>query len=217
MTLIVVLAIIGVIVIIALIARSRPPKLSRDASMEMMKDLLIAASKQPLIPKDWGRDNPDYILAETFNEKGDYVKASLCYRKAAQEDSAVAQYELGVMYIEGRGVNQDYSEAAKWFRKAAEHGIPDAQANLGLHYARGIGVPKDSSEAVKWFRKAADQGFADGQFKLGAMYANGEGVPQDFKEAFRLISLAAAQGHAEAKVERELVARRAFFAGVSLD
>ena len=35
---------------------------------------------------------------------------------------AYAQYNLGVMYDNGQGVQQDYKEAVKWYRKAAEQG-----------------------------------------------------------------------------------------------
>lgn len=208
MEIIVTIAVIGLLAIIILVARSKS-RARKAVESEIAKQLLIRASQEHY----WGGNNPEYKLGVEFEGRGEYVKAGECYRKAAEQGCALAQYEIGVMSIEGRGVSQNYPVAAGWFRKAAEQGIPQAQANLGLHYARGIGVEKDSAEAVKWFRKAADQGFADGQFKLGAMYANGEGVPQDFKEALRLINLAADQGHAEAKVERELVARKAFFAG----
>ena len=36
------------------------------------------------------------------------------FRRAADEGYAEAQYRLGVMYGEGRGVPQDHSEALKW-------------------------------------------------------------------------------------------------------
>ena len=38
-----------------------------------------------------------------------------------------AQFNLGVMYEDGRGVTQDYQEAVKWYRKAAEQGDAEAQ------------------------------------------------------------------------------------------
>ncbi len=53
-------------------------------------------------------------------------------RLAAEQRDAQAQYNLGVLYAEGRGVPQDDAEAARWFRLAAEQGLADAQANLGL-------------------------------------------------------------------------------------
>ena len=53
------------------------------------------------------------------------------YRKAAEQGDASAQYNLGVMYENGHGVEQDDEQAVFWYRKAAEQGYADAQYNLG--------------------------------------------------------------------------------------
>jgi hypothetical protein len=89
------------------------------------------------------------------------LPASTADLAAAQD--ADAQYNLGEMYKDGRGVPQDYAEAARWYRKAADQGIDWAQYNLGELYKDGRGVPQDYAEAARWFRKAADQGHADAQ------------------------------------------------------
>ena len=120
----------------------------------------------------------------------------------AHENGRVwAQYSLGLMYKEGRGVPQDYVEAAKWFRRAAEQGLAMAEFVLAAIYEIGEGVPKDEDEAAKWYRKAAEQGLAVAQRSLGYMYAQGRGVPQDFAEAVRWYRMAAEQGLAEAQRE----------------
>ena len=97
-------------------------------------------------------------------------------RKAAEQGDAVAQYNLGVCYANGNGVNQDMTEAVKWWRLAAEQGDAVAQYNLGVCYANGNGVNQDMTEAVKWWRKAAEQGNADAQYNLGGCYYNGAGT-----------------------------------------
>ena len=78
----------------------------------------------------------------------------------AEQGVANAQYSLGLMYDNGRGVPEDDKEAVKWYRKAAEQGYAKAQYNLGAMYFLGMGVPKDDKEAVKWWRLAAEQGYA---------------------------------------------------------
>ena len=60
---------------------------------------------------------------------------------AADQGRAQAQYNLGGMYDEGKGVAQDYSAAVKWFRMAADQGHAQAQHNLGVNYYYGEGVP----------------------------------------------------------------------------
>ena len=66
--------------------------------------------------------------------------------RAAQGD-AEAQFNIGVMYAEGRGVPRDDAEAVRWYRLAAEQGHAYAQFNLGVMYAYGEGVPQDDVQA----------------------------------------------------------------------
>jgi TPR repeat protein len=129
------------------------------------------------------------------NARGDYVKALRLIRPLANDGDAIAQFNLGLMYVTGHGVQQDDSAAALWFRKAAEQGYAFAQSNLGALYRDGRGVTQDYTEAVMWFRMAADQGDAVAEFQLGDQYANGKGVPQDYSEAMIWFGRAAEQDH----------------------
>ena len=52
-------------------------------------------------------------------------------RAPAEQGDAEAQFNLGVMYANGRGVPQDDSEAVRWYRLAADQGHAGAQFNLG--------------------------------------------------------------------------------------
>jgi len=104
-------------------------------------------------------------------------------RSAAEQGDAKAQFTLGEMYDQGRGVEQDYAEAAKWYQKSAKQGNADAQYSLGWMYAVGRGVTRDDAEAVKWYRQAAEQGHTVAQVNLGMMYAEGRGVAQNDAEA----------------------------------
>lgn len=143
--------------------------------------------------------------AQTFKdamaayERGDYAAAFAGFWILAHQDDASAQFNLGVMYGEGKGVPRDGSEAVKWYRRAADQGNASAQNNLGLMYANGRGVPQDDAEAVKWYRRAAQQGDANAQFNFGLMYANGRGVPQDDTEAVKWYRRAVHQGDASAQ------------------
>lgn len=87
--------------------------------------------------------------------------------KAAEQGDAKAQYNLGVMCREGRGVPQDNQQALSWYRKAAEQGHIDAQYNLGVMYEEGLGVPQDDSQSQHWYRKATEQGHAEAKDRLG--------------------------------------------------
>jgi len=112
------------------------------------------------------------------------------WRPLADKGIAPAQYQLGTLYAEGKGVEQNDAIAALWFERAANQGDAAAQYNLGASYIEGLGVKKDEAEAAKWFRKAADQRMAFAQLNLGMLYASGRGVPQDNVEALKWIELA---------------------------
>ena len=66
----------------------------------------------------------------------DEAEAVKWYRKAAEQNDAEAQYNLGVCYANGQGVAKDEVEAVKWYRKAAEQNYAAAQYNLGVCYAQ---------------------------------------------------------------------------------
>ena len=132
-------------------------------------------------------------------KQGDYATAVRQWRPLAEQGYGDAQYNLGNLYRDGRGVPQDYAEAVKWYSKAAEQGNAEAQYNLGLMYRKGRGVPWDDAEALQWYRKAAEQGYAKAQHNLGVMYRKGRGVPQDDAEAVKWYSKAAEQGDAFAQ------------------
>ena len=78
-------------------------------------------------------------LSATHNGQGvakDEVEAVKWYRKAAEQNDAEAQNNLGLCYANGQGVAKDEVEAVKWYRKAAEQNYAEAQYNLGLCYAQ---------------------------------------------------------------------------------
>jgi TPR repeat protein len=135
----------------------------------------------------------------------DYVEALKWYRKAAERGYFEAQFELGEMYANGKGVAKDDVEALKWYRKAAEQRYATQFNHLGAMYYDGEGAPEDAAEAVEWYRKLTEQGshgrelIRRAQFQLGFIYSNGEGVAQDHVEAAKWYRKVAEQGHAMAQ------------------
>ena len=93
------------------------------------------------------------------------------FSRAAEQGYADAQFNLGLMYVNGEGVEKDVVQAVELFKKAAEQGHVDAQNNLGAMYFTGEGVERDEQKAVSWFEKAAAQGNADAQANLDAIKA----------------------------------------------
>jgi uncharacterized protein len=167
----------------------------RQAAHELAQALGLAA------PVD------DIDAALAAYRKGDYAKALRHVRPPAERGDPRAQFTLGLMYLNARGVPQDDLVAATWFRRAADQDDAAAQFNLGLMYTEGRGVPQDFAEAAKWYRLAAGRGHAQAQYNLALSYARGEGVSQDFVSAHMWFNLAAAHFPVSDIRNHELAAR----------
>ena len=95
------------------------------------------------------------------------------YRAQAMSGGAQAQFDFGLLYEMGDGVQIDEWEAFSWFSRAAEQGHPEAQVKIGNMYYHGSPVPCEYAQAEAWFRKAAQQGNAVALKSLGLIYAFG--------------------------------------------
>jgi TPR repeat protein len=77
----------------------------------------------------------DVIVA---HNKGDYPTAFRLLRPLAEEGDARAQFTLGFMYQNGRGVKIDNGQAIFWYQKAAEQGDDVASFSLGAICRHGV-------------------------------------------------------------------------------
>ena len=157
----------------------------------------------------------DLAAATAAYGSGDYAAALKLLRPLAEQGNPGAQYNLGLMYRNGKGVPQDLGEAIGWYRRAADQGDPFAQYNLGVLYDEGRGVPQSHGLAMAWYRKAANQGDPRALYNLGVMYEQGQGVMPDSAQAYVWYSLAAfrfqgqdAQARARVLQSRDRVATK---------
>ena len=138
-------------------------------------------------------------------EKKEYAKAYQIFKALAEQGNAEAQYNLAILYRQGKGVKQDKKTALKWFEQSANQGLASAEYYLGHLYDNGDTVNRDSAIAVSWYKKAAEKGNPLAQSNLGVAYASGEGVKQDIIKAYVWFSLAASQGLTAALENRSLL------------
>ncbi|MCL2211494.1 MAG: DUF1963 domain-containing protein, partial [Treponema sp.] len=89
---------------------------------------------------------------------------------AMNTGGAAEQFEMGLCYYLGDGVEQDYDAAFLWFSKAAEQNYAKAQLYLGECYDSGYGVKQDRKQAGQLFLKAAQQGLAEAQFRVTSCF-----------------------------------------------
>jgi TPR repeat protein len=140
-------------------------------------------------------------LSFRYYAANNFPEAFAWCERAAHSKLAWAQYNLGLMYRKGEGVEQSNTEAAYWYRLAATQNFPEAQQKLADLYYLGQGVPLSYAQAADWYRKAAENGNAEAQFQLGHLYATGQGVEHDYTHCRHWIRQAAQQGHPQAMRE----------------
>ena len=71
------------------------------------------------------------------------------------------QFQVGLLFRDGRGVEQDFKEAKDWFRRAAFKEHPAAQFNLAVISAKTLaGTFSSDYETKSWLGKAAKQNHA---------------------------------------------------------
>lgn len=146
------------------------------------------------------RPNPGSTWQERITEldagvaaygKREYQTALKLLRKPLENGDAEAQFFVGMLYREGKGVVRDTAAAMRLFRLAADQGYPRAISAVGYAYDHGIGVPQDIDTAISWYRKAITANEPDAFTNLGILYFEGRGVPRDHDHARRLWLMAA--------------------------
>ncbi len=148
------------------------------------------------------KTDPAVLVQDAYGayQKGDFDSAFDQWQEAANNNDAHAQYNLGHLYAEGRGVARNPHLAVKWWLAAAEQGHIPAQHNLGLALlgAESI-VPGHANKpniegAVKWLSEAASAGSPHAQNALGILYKSGFGIEKNLDQAVTYFNSAAKQG-----------------------
>ncbi len=105
------------------------------------------------------------VAADAQESNGDPVRnlenigSEVSYlRNQAARGDAMANYQLGHLYMTGTGVSVNYAEAAKFLHAAAEQGLPEAEVVLGYLYEHGKGVPRDYRKAFELLHCGGEEG-----------------------------------------------------------
>ena len=136
------------------------------------------------------------------------------FRKSADQNCAIAFFELGVCYENGEGVAQDLNEAEAWYRKALDAGIgeeaqaaldrveqlkaeatPEAEAERLLIKAQELFDRRDKDvECAELLRQSAELGNAWAQVSYGRFLCKGIGTALDPALAVEWFRKSADQG-----------------------
>jgi len=93
---------------------------------------------------------PNHVEGYDYYNKGAFSKAFQMWQRLANEGSANAEYNLGILYSRGEGVIQDHQKAFEWFHRAARRGLAASQIRIAAMYATGIGVETSPVDAYMW-------------------------------------------------------------------
>lgn len=142
----------------------------------------------------------------------------------AEYGETQAQFQVGMRYYNGMGVNKDLDKAIEWFKKSAKAGHQEAAYYLGLIYLQKrseknpdlktwyksveVDPKKIKSEAqasaiydkvINAHTKATKKNDPKSAYTLGLMFISGSELVINEEEALKWFELAEKLGHKNAK------------------
>ena len=84
-----------------------------------------------------------FILSSEMHEFEEAVK---WFEKSAAQGNAASMYNIGILYLNGYGVQRSSSKAREWFAKASSNGDKDADEILMEHFPDFFGDMQDAKK-----------------------------------------------------------------------
>jgi len=119
--------------------------------------------------------------------------------RRANAGDVLAQHELSIRYLLGRGAAADTARAAYWMRKAADQQYTPAMFNYAIMCYNGWGVPWDPFEAYRLFRSCALKNMVEAEYAMAQFLTEDLVVPRNFDSAYVWVKRSADAGYAPAK------------------
>ncbi|MBV9105154.1 MAG: protein kinase [Verrucomicrobia bacterium] len=98
------------------------------------------------------------LLGTHFRKLRQFDQARKYYEEAAAEGYPLSLSNLGVLYINGEGVQRSPEIAANLFKQSGERGDPNGMFFYAGCLEEGLGLQKDTKAAAEWFRRSARAG-----------------------------------------------------------
>ena len=155
---------------------------------EALKWLIVAAEKGHLMAQ--------LELGYFFKEKRDYQNAFKFFMLAAEQNSAVAQYEVAECYANGFGVQKNQAEMIKWYYRSADKLYNPALEKLKAFYSDAKNIV--DKEAAYWYRNAENQEDKVVLYIYAICYLTGSLEEKNATEALVKFERAGTQGISDA-------------------
>lgn len=137
---------------------------------------------------DSGYTDSFYRLGDYYEQPdggNDPKKAFEYYRMGAEAGDDRAQEELGLCYLNGRGIEENNEEGVKWLELAVSQNNYYAMETLSVVYYVGEKVTQAFDKAFSYAETAYNNGrnYGYAPYVLGMCYYNGFGVTKDLAKA----------------------------------
>jgi len=124
------------------------------------------------------------------------------YKYAADAGHPVGLFNLGLMYIDGKVIEQDSRKGLDLCTRAADLGDPDSCVCVARWCLLGDFVERDEKMGVKYLQVALDNATAQGLNEVAYLYMSncllhGIGTEKNTAECIKLLESGAKRGHAE--------------------
>lgn len=135
--------------------------------------------------------------------------AKILEEAATNQNDRTAQFNMAMMYYEGKGVAQDHQKAFEYFKLAATpppaplndqglgarpKGNPHARYMLGLMYAKGEGTPRSGPQASAIAYELTNENYPYGFYLLGYLHEKGINAPVNRDAAIKNYLIAKENG-----------------------
>ncbi len=98
-----------------------------------------------------------YLLGDGV--QADTLLGAYWIHKAVENNLTAAEYNYGILLMNGWGVGWNPFDAYDYFMKAAKNEMPQAEYIVGIFHTDNLVVKRDWAVAYKWVKKASDAGF----------------------------------------------------------
>jgi|GEM_PF-620713 len=146
---------------------------------------------------------PQASVALGFVEEtvdNNYETAAQNYSRAADTGDAIAQFNLGLIYENGKGVAVDNQKAKSMYLQSAQQGYAKAMTQLAGLYFKGVDGKRDDQQALNWYKKAAALGDQGALYQLGLFSETGVVSQLNFPDALSFYQKSADLGNDKAQL-----------------
>ncbi|CAD7289761.1 Secretory immunoglobulin A-binding protein EsiB [Campylobacter majalis] len=129
----------------------------------------VFLQKQPMVYYTNDKVN-SIVKGLNYKQNGEYKKAFDLFLRQANNQNDLAMYELGLLYLSGKGTQKDFAQAMYYFTKAAEYENTTAMIAAGQMHEFGLGVKTDTKKALKFYEFASKYGDKTADFYIASLF-----------------------------------------------